>query len=269
MRVGEVVGLFQVLRGQEDGDAGRYQLPDDLPDDAATARVEPGRWLVQEDQSGTGDQGHGQVEPPAHAHRVGHRRLGRRLHEIKTVEQYGDPPATLVAIEMTQVGHQAQVLRPRELPVDGRHLPGHADERANRIRLGGQVVAKNAYLATVRTEKGGENVDDGRLAGTVRARAGQTRYPPRPRIRRHPGQPACRTTCAGRAPGWQSLAGRSCGTSTQRGGAGQRFRCRAPRQRAAGPIGPRSQKARAEPSARVPRASVPPRWSTPSASCRI
>src|SRR5205807_350323 len=66
--VGELVGLLQVLRGQEDRDAVvGDQAADDLPHGAAAARVQAGGRLVEEDDAGVSDQGHGEVEPAPHA----------------------------------------------------------------------------------------------------------------------------------------------------------------------------------------------------------
>ncbi len=49
--VGQLVGLVEVLRGQQDRDAVGDQVADDLPHRAPAARVEPGRRLVEEDRS--------------------------------------------------------------------------------------------------------------------------------------------------------------------------------------------------------------------------
>ena len=65
--VGELVGLLEVLRGEEDRHAVGEQLADDLPQVAAAARVEPGGRFVEEDQPRTADQRHGEVEPALHA----------------------------------------------------------------------------------------------------------------------------------------------------------------------------------------------------------
>jgi hypothetical protein len=46
--VGELVGLLQVLGGQEDGDPAGHQLADELPHAAAAAGVQAGGRLVQE-----------------------------------------------------------------------------------------------------------------------------------------------------------------------------------------------------------------------------
>src|SRR5262249_30450684 len=48
--VGELVGLLQVLRGQQDGDALCDEVADELPHGLAAARVEAGGGLVEEDQ---------------------------------------------------------------------------------------------------------------------------------------------------------------------------------------------------------------------------
>ena len=77
--VGELVGLVEVLRGQQHGAALADQLADGLPHLAAGARVEAGGRLVQEDQRRPGDQAGGQVEPAAHAAGEVLDRLARRL----------------------------------------------------------------------------------------------------------------------------------------------------------------------------------------------
>ena len=64
--VGELVGLFEILGGEEDGDALGDELADDLPHRAATARVQAGGGLVEEDDPRAADQRHGQVEPAPH-----------------------------------------------------------------------------------------------------------------------------------------------------------------------------------------------------------
>lgn len=50
--VGELVGLLQVLRGEEDGDAAVDEIADDLPHGVPGARVESGGRLIEEDHLG-------------------------------------------------------------------------------------------------------------------------------------------------------------------------------------------------------------------------
>ena len=67
--VGELVGLVEVLRGQQHRAAVGDQLADRVPHLAAGAGVEPGGGLVEEDQRRPGDQAGREVEPPPHAAR--------------------------------------------------------------------------------------------------------------------------------------------------------------------------------------------------------
>ena len=69
--VGELVGLVQVLRREEDRDAAGDEVADDLPHGAAAARVQAGGRLVEEDDARVADQAHREVEPAPHAAGVG------------------------------------------------------------------------------------------------------------------------------------------------------------------------------------------------------
>ena len=68
--VGELVGLVEVLRGQQHRRALGDERADDVPHLVAPARVEAGRRLVEEQQLRGDDDARGDVEPPAHAARV-------------------------------------------------------------------------------------------------------------------------------------------------------------------------------------------------------
>ncbi len=50
--VGQRVGFFQVLGGQQYGDAFAHEFPDDVPDPLAAGGVEPGRRFVEEQHGG-------------------------------------------------------------------------------------------------------------------------------------------------------------------------------------------------------------------------
>ena len=167
--VGELVRLLQLLGGEQDGDAAGGQVADDLPHGPPAARVQSGRGLVQEDQPRVADQGHGQVEPPPHPARVGAGQLAGGVGEVELAEQVGRPAPPLGAAQVMQVGHQEQVLGAGEQVVDGGELAGDADRGPDRVRRGGQVVAGHPQLAAVGFDQGGQDLDDGGLAGPVRA----------------------------------------------------------------------------------------------------
>ena len=70
IRDAELVGLVQILRGQQHCRALGDDRPHDVPHLVAAARVEPGGRLVQEEQIGRVQDGRGDVDTAPHAARV-------------------------------------------------------------------------------------------------------------------------------------------------------------------------------------------------------
>ena len=95
MRVGQLVGLLEVLRGEQERRALADQLADDVPHAEPAARVEAGGRLVEEEQPRPADQGAGEVEPAAHAARVGLHDAVGGVGEVELLEQLGRPRSGL------------------------------------------------------------------------------------------------------------------------------------------------------------------------------
>ena len=134
--VGQLVGLVEVLGGQQDRRPLRDQLADGLPHLTAGAGVETGGRLVQEDQWRTRDQRCGEVEPPAHA--AGELRdlpIGR-VGEPEPLEQVGAGGAGAGTGESEQPSEEIEVLRCGQVLVDGCVLPGDADQLPDLVRGG-------------------------------------------------------------------------------------------------------------------------------------
>ena len=68
--VGELLGLVEVLGGQQHGRAALGEFLDGLPHLDPRLRVEAGGGLVEEDDRRVADQAHRDVEPASHAARV-------------------------------------------------------------------------------------------------------------------------------------------------------------------------------------------------------
>src|SRR5699024_1478884 len=60
--VGEVLGLCEVVGGQDHGDPTVGQLTDERVDDLSGLRVESGAGFVEEDQTRTTDEGRGECD---------------------------------------------------------------------------------------------------------------------------------------------------------------------------------------------------------------
>ena len=131
-RVGELVRLLQVLRGEQDGDALVDQAPDRAPQLLAAARVEPGGRLVQEQQLGPLDHADGQVEPTFHATRVGPDPPVRASARSNSASSSALRPGPPRAAEMPQPGHHLEVLLPGQHVVDRGVLAGQADRALDR-----------------------------------------------------------------------------------------------------------------------------------------
>ena len=61
--VGVLVGLLEVVGGEQDGAAALGVLADRLPEAAAALDVHAGGGLVEDQQGGVGEQGHREAQP--------------------------------------------------------------------------------------------------------------------------------------------------------------------------------------------------------------
>jgi hypothetical protein len=165
--VGELVGLVQVLGGQQHRGPAGGQRPDDLPDLAAATRVQPGGRLVQEQQLGGDDDAGGDVQPPSHAPGVGLDLPPGRLGQPEGVQQLARPRPGAWPREAEEPGQQHQVLPPGQVLVDRGVLAGQGNQAAHHIGLRRDVVSEDPCRSAVWTEQRGEHPDGGGLAGPI------------------------------------------------------------------------------------------------------
>ena len=165
--VGEAVGLLQVLRREQHRGPVGDQLLDDVPQVAAAGRVEPGGRLVEEQHRRAVDERGGQVEPPAHAARVGASRPVGGVAEAEPLEQLVGPGPDDAPGQVREPADEAQVLAAGQVLVDRGVLAGEADALANGLGVAGHVDAEHLGPAVVGLEDGGEDAHGRRLAGAV------------------------------------------------------------------------------------------------------
>ena len=137
--VGELVGLLHVLRGQQQGHPLPDPVGDGLPQPEPAVRVEPGGRLVEEDHRRPGHQGTGQVQPAAHAARVGLRGPVGRVGQLEPLQQLGRPRPGLPAAEVVEPADHLQVLLAGQVLVDRRVLPGQPDDLAYLLGMADDV----------------------------------------------------------------------------------------------------------------------------------
>ena len=165
--VGELVGLIEVLRGEEHGRAVVGQALHDLPHRATTARIKAGGRLVEKDDLRRADQRHRQVQTATHPTRVRHRDPVRGIGQLELLEQLVNALSRGRAREVVQIGHQREVLSTRQQPIDGRELTGHTNRVADRVGLAPDVVPGDADRAVICLDEGGEDPHHRRLTRPV------------------------------------------------------------------------------------------------------
>ena len=127
-RVGQLVGLLEVLGREQQGRALADETPDDVPHPQPAARIETGRRLVEEQQPGPADQGTRQVEPAAHAARIGLDRAIGGIGELELLEQLVTSATSLRRWQLVQPTEHPQVLATGQVLVDRRELARQADD---------------------------------------------------------------------------------------------------------------------------------------------
>jgi len=167
--VGQLVGLVQVLGGQQHRGPAGDEPPDALPDLVAAARVQPGGGLVKEQHRRGQDEAGGQVEPPPHPARVLLDRLAAGVAEPEPLQQLVGAAAGGAGAQVVEAAEQDQVLPAAEDLVDGRVLAEQPDAVADLRGLADHVEAGDPGPAAVGPQQGGQDPHRGGLAGAVGA----------------------------------------------------------------------------------------------------
>jgi hypothetical protein len=145
--LGELIGFFQVLRSEQDGNAGRGQPADHVPHLVAAERVKPGRRLIEVEHPGARDQAGGQVQPPSHAARIGLHRPEGGVGEPESGQQLARPAPGRGPRLPGQPPDKHQVLGPGKRLVHRRVLPGEPGELPDLMSLAHHVVPAHAGVS--------------------------------------------------------------------------------------------------------------------------
>lgn len=166
--VGELFGLFQVVRGEEHRRALEFQLADQFPGVAAGLGVEAGGRLVEEQHLGPSEQGQREVEAPAFAAGELLDPHGATVGQVGHVEGFVGGPGAAGAARPHAYGLQDGQLR-REAAL----LEHHADAVPHRRPLAERVVAQHPDRSTGGSGLAFEEFEGGGLSGAVGAQQGE------------------------------------------------------------------------------------------------
>ena len=172
--VGQLVGLLEVLRGEQHVGAVGDEAADRLPQLDPAARVEPGGRLVEQQQRGRADQAGAEVEPAAHAARVGRAPAGRRRRSRPSRS------STVAAGGLGAARGRGRTAGRPSRGSPGRSSPARptaywpARPMTWRTCFGSATASMPATrsVPAVGPQQRGDRADEGRLAGAVRAEHG-------------------------------------------------------------------------------------------------
>ena len=150
--IGKLVGLLEVLRGQQHRCPLMDEPSDRAPDLIAAARVQPSSGLVKEEHPGATDQARCKVEPSSHPARVGPGRPIGGVREIEAIKQLPCLLARLARWEVKEPPEHLQVLLARQQLVHRGRLTGQADELSHCAWLMDDIPPEDEYPTGVRPQ---------------------------------------------------------------------------------------------------------------------
>jgi len=171
--VAQPLGLFEIMRRQQDGGARRREVAHAAPQMLAQLDIDAGGGLVEhQDRRRVHHRlGHHQAAP--HAARQGARNRIGLVGEAQHLEQIIGPP--LGRGHTVEAGLHLQQLARREEEIDQNLLRHHADGGARLARLAVDVDAPQIDRARALDDEPGQDVDEGGFSGAVGAQQAEDR----------------------------------------------------------------------------------------------
>ena len=169
--VGHLLGLLDIVGGEDDGDASGPQGPDHLPHVPSEFDIDPRRGLVQEQDGGLVAERLGDHHPPLHAPGQGHDLGVLLVPEGQVLQDLFD---------MGRIGGLAE-----QAPGEGDRIPdslegvrrqflgNQADLAAGGAIIADDVVTRRGDLPLCRIDDAADDADQGGLARAIGAKQGE------------------------------------------------------------------------------------------------
>jgi hypothetical protein len=167
--VTECIGLFEVVRRQEDRRAMVAKHPDVVPQVGSILWIESRARLVQEQDFGLVDDAEGDVEPPALSARIGLHPPVSELRDVEDLHQRLGAGGHRGEVAPVGAALKDEVLSPSGEIVCATELADVADARTNLLRMPGDVDPCNRRFTAVDGKQRRQHTERRRLAGAVRA----------------------------------------------------------------------------------------------------
>jgi hypothetical protein len=165
--IAELVGLFHVMRGEDDGDALAAKALDGFPHGDAALGIEASGGLVEEEDLGMVGDGAGDLETLREASAEGLRIGGSAIAEAELVEELGGAVGGGFLGHAKEAAMEVDVFGDGAGSVEGIVLGNYADDAAGEGGMGNDVYASDAHGAGGGNGAGGGDGDRGGLSGAV------------------------------------------------------------------------------------------------------
>ncbi|AZD59734.1 hypothetical protein C4K18_1750 [Pseudomonas chlororaphis subsp. aurantiaca] len=169
----QLLSLFQVMGGEDDGDAFLIQFGEEAPHRTTQLDIHASGWFVEDQQARFVHQGPGDHQPALHA-------AGQRARRHIALVPQPELGQVLLGPLLGNLGRDAVVTGLGHDDVEGllelvevELLRHHADATLERGGLTVQVMAEDIHRAAGLVHQGREDADGGGFAGTVGAEQGE------------------------------------------------------------------------------------------------
>ena len=141
---------------------------DHVPQRETTARVEPRRRFIEEEDRRVDDERAGQVDAAPHPTRESLYRSILGIHQVEQLDEFTRPLRRPAPPEVVQHPDHEEVLEPGEVLVDRSVLTARATHPTDLLRVGEHVYAVDRGRPGIRADERRQHLDRRRLARAVR-----------------------------------------------------------------------------------------------------
>ena len=167
--LGELIGLFQVVGGEQDGQAFGGEVADFIPEFGAGFGVEASGGFVEKEDLGAMDDAHGDIEFAFHATGISAGDAGGGSGEGEAIEQSVDARFQIGAVQTVELALESKIFAAGAAFIDTGFLRDAADGAADALGVTEDVDAGDFGFTRIGAGERGEDFDGGGFACAVGA----------------------------------------------------------------------------------------------------
>ncbi len=155
--VGELLGLFHVMCGVEDGHPLRVQFLDIVQDVSPALRVDSHGWLIHDDDRRFVHQGCPDIDAALHSSGKLVHPVLLPFHQPDDLQDFIDSFGKVLSCQTVHPAPEGEIFPGRQIPVQGNILGNHTDHGLDRLRLLHDRVPHHAGVSCSGLQQTGEH----------------------------------------------------------------------------------------------------------------